>query len=63
MPGLVLRVLVAPGQEVQPGQGLVVLEAMKMENELRATVGGRVKGVLVEAGMAVDKGKVLLEFE
>ncbi len=62
MPGLVLRVLVTPGQEVQPGQGLVVLEAMKMENELRATVGGRIKAVLVEPGAAVDKGKVLLEF-
>jgi len=63
MPGLVLRVLVTPGQEIQPGQGLVVLEAMKMENELRATVAGRVTAVLVEAGVAVDKGKLLLEFE
>lgn len=63
MPGLVLRVLVTAGQEVQLGQGLVVLEAMKMENELRATVAGRIKSVLVEPGAAVDKGKVLLEFE
>lgn len=63
MPGLVLRVLVTPGQAVSPGQGLVVLEAMKMENELRATAAGTVKAVLVEAGAAVDKGKLLLEFE
>jgi pyruvate carboxylase subunit B len=63
MPGLVLRVLVSPGEAVVPGQGLVVLEAMKMENELRATAAGRVKSVLVAAGEAVDKGKLLLEFE
>lgn len=63
MPGLVLRVLVSPGQAVVPGQGLIVLEAMKMENELRATAAGTVKTVLVEAGAAVDKGKLLLEFE
>lgn len=63
MPGLVLRVLVTAGQSVTPGQGLVVLEAMKMENELRATAAGTVRTVLVEAGAAVDKGKLLLEFE
>jgi biotin carboxyl carrier protein len=63
MPGLVLRVLVAPGQAVAPGQGLVVLEAMKMENELRATAAGTIKAVLVTSGEAVDKGKLLLEFE
>jgi pyruvate carboxylase subunit B len=63
MPGLVLRVLVTPGQPVAPGQGLVVLEAMKMENELRATAAGTVKAVPVAAGEAVDKGKLLLEFE
>ncbi|HWA16496.1 MAG TPA: biotin/lipoyl-containing protein, partial [Gemmatimonadales bacterium] len=56
MPGLVLRVLVQPGQAVTPGQGLLVLEAMKMENELRATAPGTVKAVLVTAGEAVDKG-------
>lgn len=63
MPGLVLRVLVVPGQAVTPGQGLVVLEAMKMENELRATAAGTVKSVLVVAGAPVDKGKLLLEFD
>ncbi|HXI19820.1 MAG TPA: biotin/lipoyl-containing protein [Gemmatimonadales bacterium] len=62
MPGLVVRVLVTPGQVVAPGQGLVVLEAMKMENELRATVAGTVAAVGVVPGAAVEKGQVLLEF-
>jgi pyruvate carboxylase subunit B len=62
MPGLVVRVLVAPGQLAEPGQGLVVLEAMKMENELRATARGMVTAVAVVPGQAVEKGTVLLEF-
>lgn len=62
MPGLVVRVLVTPGQVVEPGQGLVVLEAMKMENELRATARGSVTAVSVVPGQAVEKGMVLLEF-
>ncbi|HET9466436.1 MAG TPA: biotin/lipoyl-containing protein [Gemmatimonadales bacterium] len=63
MPGLVLRVQVAPGQRVLAGAGLVVLEAMKMENELKATAPAIVKTVRVQAGSAVEKGQVLLEFE
>jgi len=63
MPGLVVRVLVSPGQAVQPGQGLVVLEAMKMENELRAQAGGVVAAVSIRGGQAVEKGQVLIEFE
>ena len=62
MPGLIVRVSVAPGEQVQAGQGLVVMEAMKMENELRAHAAGTVKTVLVEAGKAVEKGTVLVEF-
>lgn len=62
MPGLVVRVLVTPGQAVTPGQGLVVLEAMKMENELRATSATRVQMVAVAPGQAVEKGQVLVEF-
>ncbi len=61
MPGLVVRVAVAVGDEVSPGQGLVVVEAMKMENELRATAGGRVTAVHAVAGTAVEKGAVLVE--
>jgi acetyl/propionyl-CoA carboxylase alpha subunit len=63
MPGLVLRVQVAPGQRVPAGAGLVVLEAMKMENELKAPAPVLVKAVRVQAGSAVEKGQVLLEFE
>jgi pyruvate carboxylase subunit B len=63
MPGLVVRVLVVAGQAVQTGQGLVVLEAMKMENELRAQTGGVVAAVQIQAGQAVDKGQILLEFD
>jgi biotin carboxyl carrier protein len=62
MPGLVVRVLVSPGQAVHEGQGLVVLEAMKMENELRASAAGTVAQVVVTPGAAVEKGQVLLEF-
>lgn len=63
MPGLVMRVLVQPGDPVSAGAGLVVLEAMKMENELTASASAVVKAVRVAPGEAVEKGQVLLEFE
>lgn len=63
MPGLVVRVEVAAGDDVQPGKGLVIVEAMKMENELRAEAPGRVAAVRVAAGEAVAKDQVLIEFE
>ena len=63
MPGLVVRVQVEPGQPVSSGAGLVVLEAMKMENELRATTAGTVRRVRVRPGEAVEKGQVLVEFD
>ena len=63
MPGLIVRVTVKVGDEVQAGQGVVVMEAMKMENELRAVGAGRVKAVHAEAGTAVEKGMVLVEME
>ena len=63
MPGLIVRVNVEPGMEVQPGQGLVVMEAMKMENELRATSAGVVKAVRVTPGTAVERGATLVELE
>jgi biotin carboxyl carrier protein len=62
MPGLVVRVLVEPGQQVAPGTSLVVLEAMKMENELRASAAGIVERVMVSEGQAVEKAEVLLSF-
>lgn len=63
MPGLVLRVDVRPGQTVRPGQGLLIIEAMKMENELRADTPGTVARVLVQAGQPVEKGTVLIELD
>jgi biotin carboxyl carrier protein len=63
MPGLVLRVQVVPGQNVAAGTGVIVLEAMKMENELKAVGAGVVRSVRVIAGEAVEKGQVLIEFE
>ena len=63
MPGMIVRVAAQVGDQVQPGQGLVVMEAMKMENELRATSAGTVRAVLVQPGTAVEKGAVLLELE
>lgn len=62
MPGLVVRVEVEPGQVVRPGQGIVIVEAMKMENELRTEAGGVVARIHVAAGQAVEKGAVLVEF-
>jgi biotin carboxyl carrier protein len=61
MPGLVVRILVQPGDEVQAGQGLVVIEAMKMENELKASGPGTVKAIPVTQGQAVEKGALLVE--
>ncbi len=61
MPGLIVRVHVKPGDSVTQGQGVVSMEAMKMENELRAATSGTVKAVLVKPGQAVEKGAVLLE--
>lgn len=59
MPGKVVRLLVAPGQAVEARQGLVVVEAMKMENELRATRAGRVSELAVRVGQSVDAGVLL----
>jgi biotin carboxyl carrier protein len=63
MPGKLVRVLVAPGQDVAAGDGLVVVEAMKMENELRAPRAGRVVDVPVREGQAVEAGALLVVVE
>jgi biotin carboxyl carrier protein len=63
MPGLIVRVNVEVGSAVQPGQGLVVMEAMKMENELRATSAGVVKAIRAIPGTAVERGATLVELE
>jgi biotin carboxyl carrier protein len=63
MPGLIVRIQVQEGDQVRAGQGLVVMEAMKMENELRAAVAGVVRRIVVKPGSAVEKGATLLEME
>lgn len=63
MPGLVLSLRVEEGQIVRAGDGLLVLEAMKMENELRADAGGTVTSIHVAHGDAVGKNDLLVEIE
>lgn len=62
MPGLVTRIHVREGDQVLAGQAVVVVEAMKMENELRAGSDGVVRRILTVEGAAVEKGTVLVEF-
>jgi len=59
MPGKIVRVLVVAGDKVEAGQGLLVVEAMKMQNEIRAPKSGTVERVLVSEGQAVNSGHVL----
>ena len=63
MPGRIVRVLVAEGDNVEARQPVVVIEAMKMENELRSPVAGRVREVSAAAGTSVEAGRVLVVIE
>jgi pyruvate carboxylase subunit B len=63
MPGLIVQLRVKVGDTVAAGAGLVVMEAMKMENELRAVAAGKVRAVHVTVGAAVEKGALLVELE
>lgn len=63
MPGLVVKIEVAVGERVKAGQGLMILEAMKMENEIKAPSAGVVKEILVAERQAVEKNAVLLKLE
>ena len=63
MPGLILDILIEPGQSITKGDQLLILEAMKMENVLKAEGDGVVKSVEVKKSAAVDKGQVLIEME
>jgi biotin carboxyl carrier protein len=63
MPGMVLKVLVEPGQQINKGDGLIILEAMKMENVLKAQGPATVKAIKVEERTAVEKGAILIELE
>jgi biotin carboxyl carrier protein len=63
MPGMILKVLVTPGQQISKGDGLLVLEAMKMENVLKATGNATVKDIRVQERTAVEKGAILIDLE
>jgi biotin carboxyl carrier protein len=63
MPGKVIAVLVSQGDSVERGQGLVIVEAMKMENEVRSPIAGEVKEIKVKPGDAVEGGTVLIVVE
>lgn len=63
MPGKIIHVLVEPGQQIEEGAPVCVLEAMKMENELRAPKAGRVRAVHIRSGDDVQKDQTLIEIE
>jgi biotin carboxyl carrier protein len=63
MPGLIVRIEVEVGQEVERGQGIVIVEAMKMENELKAAGKGVVKEILVSDGQKVNQNELLVVIE
>jgi biotin carboxyl carrier protein len=63
MPGLVVGIAVNVGDRVEAGDRVVVMEAMKMENELHAPAAGVVRSIAVSPGTAVEKGALLVEFE
>jgi len=59
MPGKVIRLLVKPGEAVEAGQGILVVEAMKMQNEVRSPKSGKVERLLVSENQAVNAGDTL----
>ncbi len=63
MPGKVVRVLVSPGDAVEPGQGLIVVEAMKMQNEMKSPKAGTVVEVKTADGATVSAGEILVVIE
>lgn len=63
MPGKIVEILVSVGDEVEQDQGVLIMEAMKMENEVRASTTGTVTAILVAEGQAVEAGELLLELE
>jgi biotin carboxyl carrier protein len=63
MPGKVVKIVVKPGQAVQKGDTVLVLEAMKMENEIKASSEGVIKAIHVKEGQALDQGILMMEIE
>ncbi len=63
MPGLIVKVNVQAGDDVKPGDALLVLEAMKMENMIKASAEAKVSKIKIKKGDSVEKGQVLIEFQ
>jgi biotin carboxyl carrier protein len=63
IPGVVRKIAIRPGQRVTRGETILILEAMKMQNDIAAPADGVVKSVLAEIGQMVTKGQALVEFE
>jgi biotin carboxyl carrier protein len=63
MPGRVIKIFISVGDEIQPGDNVLSLEAMKMENILKAEGVGKVSSINISEGDIVDKGSVLISFE
>ncbi len=63
MPGLIVRVNRQAGDDVKKGEALVVMEAMKMENDIKSPLAGKIKKINVSTGESVEKGHLLVEFE
>jgi biotin carboxyl carrier protein len=63
IPGTVLDIFVAPGQTVKQGEVLLILDAMKMQNQLKSPVDGKIKAILAKKGDRVSKGVLLVELE
>ena len=63
MPGKIIEIFVKPGDEVKAGKPLLIMEAMKMENEMRASSDVKIKQVLIKQGDSVESGAVLIQFE
>ena len=63
IPGTIMEILVKPGQPVEKGDDLIILEAMKMQNRLKSHVKGTIKRICVGRGDKVSKGNLLIEIE
>ena len=63
MPGLIHSIMVEPGTSVEKGDGLLILEAMKMENVIKSPDAGTIAAIKIEQGQSVEKGQILIVFE